>query len=103
MSHQQPITGITPHSAAGSTAAMRWPGYTITGAGPLAVVLECCRKVVLVQIPLQAHALAAEKCCGVCSHIAAPGAGLHRIVELEQPRKETPHRSMRRLPGWDED
>jgi hypothetical protein len=81
----------------------RWPGYEVTGAGPLAVVLECCRRVVLVQMPLQAHALAGEQCCATCSHSAAPGAGLHGIVELEQPRNEAPRRSMKRLPGWDED
>lgn len=80
----------------------RWPGYDITGAGSVAVVLECSRRVVLVQMPLQAHALAGERCCATCSHSAAPGANLHRIVEMEQPRQETPRRSMRRLPGWDD-
>jgi hypothetical protein len=99
----QTITGIPAHNAAGSTAAMRWPGYHITGAGSLAVVLECSHRVVLVQMPIEAAALAAEKCCATCSHIAAPGAGLHRIVEMEQPRNEAPRRSMRRLPGWIED
>jgi hypothetical protein len=54
-------------------------------------------------MPIEAAALAAEKCCATCSHIAAPGAGLHRIVEMEQPRNEAPRRSMRRLPGWIED
>jgi hypothetical protein len=85
-----------------SIVKARWPGYAVTGAGSLAVVLECSRRVVLVQMPLQAHALAGEQCCATCSHSAAPGAGLHRIIELEQPRKETLHRSMRRLPGWDD-
>jgi hypothetical protein len=99
MTHQQYITG----NATGTNAAVRWPGYSITGAGSLAVVLECSRRVVLVQMPLQANALAAEKCCGICSHATAPGAGLHRIVELEQLHKEAPRRSMKRLPGWIED
>jgi hypothetical protein len=95
MQYQQTITGPCAHP--------RWPGYAVTGAGSLAVVLECNRRVVLVMMPLQAHALAAEKCCATCSHIAAPGAGLHRIVEMEQPHKEAPRRSMRRLPGWGDD
>lgn len=81
----------------------RWPGYGITGTGSLAVVLECCRKVVLVMTPLHAHALAGEPCCVTCSHAAAPGAGLHRVHKLDTPRNEAPHRSMKRLPGWDED
>lgn len=96
------MSGQQITDAYSARAATRWPGYGITGAGPLAVVLECCRRVVLVMMPLEAAALAAEKCCATCSHIAAPGAGLHRIVEMEQPRKE-PRRSMKRLPGWDED
>jgi hypothetical protein len=99
MANQQLITGTPAHS----TTAVRWPSYSITGAGPLAVVLECCHRVVQVMMPLEAAALAGEKCCATCSHAAAPGAGLHRIVELEQSRRETPHRSMKRLPGWDED
>lgn len=100
MTHQQPITGTTPHSTA--AYSRRWPGYDVTGVGSLAVVFECCRRVVLVMMPIEAVALAAEKCCTTCSHRAAPGAGLHRIIEIDQPRKETPHRSMRRLPGWDD-
>ena len=84
-------------------ARARWPGYVITGTGALAVVLECRRKVVLVMTPLEAQALAAEKCCDICSHVAAPGAGLHRVHKLDTQRNEAPHRSMRRLPGWDED
>jgi len=103
MTNQQPITSMTPHSAAGSTAAMRWPGYDITGAGSLAVVLECSRRVVLVQTPLEAAALASEKCCEICSHVAAPGAGLHRVHKLDTPRSEPQRRSMKRLPGWIED
>lgn len=101
MTHQQHITASTAHSAA--AYSLRWPGYDVTGTGSLAVVLECCRRVMLVMMPIEAAALAAEKCCATCSHIAAPGAGLHRIIELDEPRKEMPRRSMKRLPGWDED
>jgi hypothetical protein len=95
MHHKQTITGPCAHR--------RWPGYAVTGAGSLAVVLECCRRVLLVQTPLEAQALAAEKCCGTCSRAAAPGAGMHRVHKLDAQRNEAPHRSMRRLPGWDED
>jgi hypothetical protein len=105
MSHRQTIIALPAHSGAAVYAAiarLRWPGYAVTGAGSVAVVLECSRRVLLVQTPLEAQALAAEKCCDICSHVAAPGANLHRIVEMEQPRQETPRRSMRRLPGWDD-
>ncbi len=97
MSHEQTITDYT------GIARARWPGYTITGAGSLAVVLECRRRVVLVMTPLEASVLAGKQCCATCSHAAAPGAGLHSIRKLDSPHNEAPRRSMRRLPGWDED
>jgi hypothetical protein len=82
---------------------MRWPGYTITGAGPLVVALHCARRVLLVMTPLEARALAANRCCADCSHAVAPAGGWHTIHKLDAQRNEAPRRSMRRLPGWDED
>jgi hypothetical protein len=82
-------------------ASMRWPGYTIAGAGPLAVVLHCSYRVVLVMSSFEARLLMADDCCAVCAHKTDPH-GRHRCYALDQPRQERQHLSMKRLPGWDD-
>ncbi len=107
---KQNITTLTAHTAYQNTASavyldiarLRWPNYQVQGMGSVAVVIECRHQVVLVQTPLQAAALAADKCFDDCHHVVAPGANLHQVHALDQPRQEQ-HRSMRRLPGWDRD
>lgn len=48
------------------TANLRWPGYTITGDGRMAVVCHCHRTVQLCQTPMLARAVANEKCRTNC-------------------------------------
>lgn len=82
-----------------SIARARWPSYTVTGAGGIAVVLHCRKLVVLVGLELEARQLVADSCGVVCrlDENRKMHAGYYLL-----PRKETPHRSMRRLPGWDD-
>jgi hypothetical protein len=76
-----------------ATAELRWQGYEISGDGRLAVVYECCRKVVLVQTPLEASVLQQERCGQNCSYRISPEGGWHAVKELDRPRPAT-------LPVW---
>jgi hypothetical protein len=73
------------------TAALRWLGYEITGDGRIAVVYECCRKVVLVQTPLEGQVLQQERCSRICSHHIVPDGAWHKVHKLDrkiEPRYE---------------
>ena len=67
-----------------ATAALRWPGYEITGDGRFVVIYECCRKVVLVQTPLEAQVLQQEKCSRICSHKIVPDGRWHKVSKLDR-------------------
>jgi hypothetical protein len=71
-------------------ARKRWPGYTVTGAGSIAVVRQCQYSVVLASTPLEAQAIASERCGQHCSHMLAPEGGWHTIKMLETPKQHTP-------------
>jgi len=71
-------------------AHLRWPGYKVEGSGPIAVVLECIRKVVLCELPMEAVPLRAEKCCVFCYH--EPGNIWHSIRILNVPEEPTPYK-----------
>src|SRR5437763_2119847 len=92
------LPGLSAHSAAGTTAGqyagiarLRWPSYDVTGAGSLAVVLHCARKVALVLTPLEACVLADDHCGQVCRRRIAQG--WHEIHTLDAPRSEAPRRN----------
>jgi hypothetical protein len=70
-------------------AKRKWNHCTISGTGNIAVVLGCCYRVVLVEIPIQAQALANDRCSPNCSHTIAPHGGWHQIHVLRPPE---PHR-----------
>jgi hypothetical protein len=71
-----------------ATARLRWTGYEVSGDGRLAVVYECCRKVVLVQTPIEASVLRQERCGQHCSYKIAPEGGWHKISKLDDPRRD---------------
>lgn len=78
-------TQTVSYSIFEAIAALRWPGFTISGAGALAVALECARKVILCQTPLEAQVIAAERCSAMCNqpdHFYR----WHRIHELNAPK-----------------
>src|SRR5689334_17591372 len=72
-----------PDSIHRAIAALRYSGYEISGSGPIAVVLHCCRKIVLCAIPLAAHAIKGERCSQVCSAQIAPEGSWHVIEPLD--------------------
>ena len=81
--------------------ARRWPDYTVEGDGSLAVVLHCCRRIVLVSFVLEARQMVATKCGNAC--LIDDNPKWHAAFYLnEVPRKEQPRRSMSRLPGWED-
>ena len=67
-----------------ATAELRWPGYTVTGDGRLAVVCHCNRRVVLASTPLEAAVIQQERCGQHCSHVIAPEGGWHQIKKLDR-------------------
>ena len=66
------------------TAKRRWQHCTVSGCGPIAVILNCCYRVVLCSFLLEAQALAGNKCCDNCAHGIMEGRW-HEIVELQPP------------------
>ena len=74
-----------PASIYKAIADLRWPDCEITGAGSLAVVLECSRKVILCAMPMQAQQIAAERCGAVCEH-GCRFHNWHQVIELDQPK-----------------
>ncbi len=68
-------------------ARLRYPSYSVGGGeGTLAVVLECCSKVVIVKTPMEAHALVNEKCGTNCRHGAQAWHRIDRIIRPEPER-----------------
>lgn len=64
-------------------AALKWPGYTIEGAGCIACVFPCSQKVQLVELPLAAVNVARFKCAD-CLRIYGVEHS-HKIVHLNKP------------------
>jgi hypothetical protein len=65
-------------------AVMRFRGKTISGSGPLAVVIDCTDTVILTATPMEADTIKQRPCKPVgCNH---GEHRWHRIVELNQPR-----------------
>jgi hypothetical protein len=66
-------------------AKRRWNHCTVSGAGNIAVVLNCQYRVVLCSTPIEAQAIASTKCCPEnCAHGVLEGRW-HEIVELKPP------------------
>lgn len=66
--------------------AQRWPGYTVSGQGTIAVVFLCSARIELVTTPLLARVLKSEDCGPRCQrHI---GPGYHAAIVLQSPRTE---------------
>jgi hypothetical protein len=82
-------------------ARMRFPDCTIQGAGNLAVVLHCCKRVVLVAFALEGRLIKSQKCGAACHLDDDPR--WHRGYCLDEPRPDTPYRSTKRFPGWDDE
>src|ERR1700747_3528146 len=74
-----------PDSIHKAIAHLRWPDFEITGAGPLAVVLTCSRKVILCAMPIQAQQIAAERCGATCN-LGDRFHQWHQTAELDQPK-----------------
>ena len=70
-----------------ATAELRWFGYEVSGAGRIAVVCQCNRRVVLASTPLEAHVIQQERCGKMCSHIICPEGGWHVIRNLDEPTR----------------
>lgn len=70
-----------------ATAQLRWPGYEVSGAGRIAVVCQCNRKVVLVTSPLEAAVIQQERCGQHCSHMIAPEGRWHLLRKLDEPTR----------------
>jgi len=66
------------------TAALRWPQYDVVGKGRCAVVIECQRRVVLVESPLEANAVAGQSCGQGCSHVVNPYGNWHKQRTLDR-------------------
>lgn len=80
-----------PDSIYLAIARLRFPNWDITGAGPIAVVLKCCRKMVLCTWPLQAQTVRAESCGTYCQHSKAPSENWHYFHVLnEEPKHSAP-------------
>ena len=73
-------------------AKRRWPHCTSSGSGNIAVVLGCSYKVILVQTPLEAQALASQRCGDHCSHVISPEGRWHEIVTLTEAAKPSASR-----------
>jgi hypothetical protein len=71
-------------------AKRNWPHCTISGSGSIAVILGCCYKVQLCQIPIEAQAIASAKCGPHCSHTLAPHGGWHEVIVLQPPATSRP-------------
>lgn len=67
------------------TSKRRWPHCKIEGSGNIAVILGCSYRVVLVQTPIEAVALANGTCCPNCSHQVVPAGRWHTIEVLRPP------------------
>jgi hypothetical protein len=77
-------------------ARLRWPNYSVSGVGTLAVVLACSNRVVLCDMPMVAQTIRQEPCCQFCNH---PEHTWHRIEKLIQPRERVRARQRR----WQDD
>jgi hypothetical protein len=67
-------------------AALRFRGKTISGSGPLAVVLDCSNRVVLCDTPMAAQITCQAECKPLgCQH---GEHRWHRIVELNRTRPQ---------------
>lgn len=75
-------------------ARTEFPWHAIDGNGPLAVVLECRRQIVLTENPMIARTIKSERCGPRCDHVSEPLGGWHKIRELKEP---TPRRAFRRI------
>jgi hypothetical protein len=67
-----------------ATAELRWQGYEISGAGRIAVVCQCNRRVVLATTPLEAAVIQQERCGKMCSQLICPEGGWHTIRKLDE-------------------
>lgn len=59
---------------------VRWPGYSITGNGEIAVVRHCNKTVVLCSMPMEANAVVNEKCYEKCNTETAPWGRWHVVA-----------------------
>ncbi len=75
-------------------ARTEFPWHQISGDGPLAVLLECNRTVVLTSSPMVARTIKADKCGPGCDHVSEPLGGWHKIRELKAPE---PRRAFRKI------
>jgi hypothetical protein len=71
-----------------TAARQRWPGYEISGTGALAVVRHCSHTIVLVQTPIEAHAISGERCGPQCSFRIAPEGGWHEVRTIDMAKQQ---------------
>jgi hypothetical protein len=71
-------------------ARARWPGYSISGDGSLAVIYHCAHKIELVAMPMLAQTIVGERCGPYCSHTGNKDGGWHVIRRIELPRPRVP-------------
>ena len=83
-----------------ATAKLKWPGYEVTGAGRIAVVQHCNRKVVLCVNQMEAVLAQRNRCGQHCRHMIEPRGGWHLVKQLDvpQPQVYVPGRL-----GWEDD
>jgi hypothetical protein len=67
-------------------AKRRWPQYSITGNGSIAVVFHCNHRIELCTMPMLAQTIVGERCGQYCDHVRNPEYRWHEIERLELPR-----------------
>jgi len=66
----------------------KWPGYSISGNGEVAVVRTCSKTVVMCESPLLATSVREEKCCEKCNHFVDTWRGWHFIsYKADRPKQ----------------
>lgn len=93
-----------PHNTTTNTvyidhARLRWPGYSVAGSGPVAVLWRCRHHVELCGSILEARQKIAAR-CGVVCRAGNGERRWHVAYDLAAPPPEKPRPS---FPGWDED
>jgi hypothetical protein len=82
-------------------ARLRWPNYSISGAGKIAVVLPCQQKIILCEIPLQSEPIRVGD-CQPCVRRYGDRKIHHRTIVLNEP-KPAYTRVHRIKPCWERD
>ena len=83
-------------------AKQKYPDYTVSGDGHIAVVLHCACRVVLCDWIMEAEDLVAKECMPhSCTHVAlGPKFKMHRIEVLESRRVAAPAAESAFQLGW---